>query len=187
MFVFQSHHLDGMFSQFHTPNSFYWLIPNMHFRNCPCTQLTRKAYLWKEGWGHYCRMRKKDYQCCQLSRMIRETPDFGPYLLVSGLESDSSRIIAKVAISCRLDFQTIKFQIFCVVWATVNMEHFLLINWTVYTCDLRRSKSKSIFGTNDVICRAIWRHLSLYPHQFSIFDDVGGWQPGVLGLYLYKN
>ena len=37
-----------------------------------------------------------------------------------------SRIIAKVAISCRLDFPTIKFQIFCVVWATVNMECFLI-------------------------------------------------------------
>ena len=54
-------------------------------------------------------------QCCQLSRIIRETPDFGPYLPVSRLESDISRIIAKVAISCRLDFPTIKFQMFCVV------------------------------------------------------------------------
>ena len=46
-------------------------------------------------------------QCCQLSRIIWETPDFGLYLLVSRLESDISRIIAKIAI-------------FCVVWATVG-------------------------------------------------------------------
>ena len=54
-------------------------------------------------------------QSCQLSRIIWETPDFGPYLLVSRLESCVSQIIAKVAISCRLNFPTIKFQIFCVV------------------------------------------------------------------------
>ena len=33
------------------------------------------------------------YHCCQLSRIIRETPDFGPYLPVSRLESKISRII----------------------------------------------------------------------------------------------
>ena len=48
-------------------------------------------------------------QCCQLSWIIRKTPDFGPYLPVAILESDISCIIAKVAISCRLDFPTIKF------------------------------------------------------------------------------
>ena len=46
--------------------------------------------------------------------------DFGPYIPVSRLEPDISRIIAKIAISCTLDFPTIKFQIFCVVWATVG-------------------------------------------------------------------
>ena len=44
-------------------------------------------------------------------------------------------------------------------------------------CHIRRSESKSIFGTNDVICRVIWPHLSFRPYQFSIFGDVGGWQP----------
>ena len=63
-------------------------------------------------------------QCCQLSWIIRKTPDFGPYLPVAILESDISWIIAKVAISCRLDFPTIKSHIFCVVWATVNVEYF---------------------------------------------------------------
>ena len=56
-----------------------------------------------------------EMQSCQLSRIIRETPDFRLYLPVSRLEFDISRIIAKVAISCRLDFPTINFQIFCVV------------------------------------------------------------------------
>ena len=42
---------------------------------------------------------------------------------------------------------------------------------------LRRSESMSIFGTNDVICRAIWRCLTSLPYQFSMFDDVVGWQP----------
>ena len=65
-------------------------------------------------------------QCGQLSRIMWETPEFGPYLLVSRLESDISQIIAKGAISCRLDFPTIKFEIFFIVWATVNMEHFLI-------------------------------------------------------------
>ena len=49
--------------------------------------------------------------CCQLSRIIWETPDFGLHLPVSRLESDVSRLITKVAISCRIDFPTIKFQI----------------------------------------------------------------------------
>ena len=40
-----------------------------------------------------------------------------------------------------------------------------------YTC---RSESTNIFGTNDVICRVIWCHLSFLTYHFSIFDDVGG-------------
>ena len=54
------------------------------------------------------------HQCRQLSRIIRKTPDFGPYLPVSRWESNISRIIVKIAISCTLDFLTIKFQILCV-------------------------------------------------------------------------
>ena len=45
-------------------------------------------------------------QGCQLSLIIRETPNFGPYLPVSRSESVISGIITKVAISCRLDFLT---------------------------------------------------------------------------------
>ena len=44
-------------------------------------------------------------------------------------------------------------------------------------CYLRRSESASICGTNEVICRAIWRHLSSLPYQFSIFGDLRSWQP----------
>ena len=40
-------------------------------------------------------------------------------------------------------------------------------------CYIRQSESTSIFGTNDVICRAVWRHLSFLPFQFAIFNDVG--------------
>ena len=47
----------------------------------------------------------KSMQFCQLSRIIRETPDFEPYLPVSRLESEISRIITKVChlISCGPD------------------------------------------------------------------------------------
>ena len=51
----------------------------------------------------------------QIGRLQEEFFDSGPYLPDSRLESDISRIIAKVAISCRLNFTTIKFQMFCVV------------------------------------------------------------------------
>ena len=48
----------------------------------------------------------------------------------------------------------------------------------MFICYIRRSESTSIFGTNDVICRAIWPYLTSLPYQFSIiFDDVGSWQP----------
>ena len=133
-------------------------------------------------------------QCCQLSRIIREIPDSGPYLPVSRLESDISQIITKIAISCTLDFPNINFQIFCVVWATAGTLTFpdkILVchcnlsnnvaKYELFMCYIRRSESTSIFGTNDVIFRVIWRHLSFRPYQFSLFDDVGGWQPCLFG------
>ena len=30
---------------------------------------------------------------------------------------------------------------------------------------------------NDVMCSALWRHLTPTPHQFLMFEDVGDWQP----------
>ena len=47
----------------------------------------------------------------------------------------------------------------------------------LFMCHIHRSESTSIFGTNNVICREIWLHLWFLPYQFSIFDDVGSWQP----------
>ena len=46
-----------------------------------------------------CCHRGKDHtctQCCQLSRIIQETPDFGPYLPASRLEYEISRILTDV-------------------------------------------------------------------------------------------
>ena len=144
------------------------------------SKITRK---FKQRWDHL---------RCQLSWIIWETPDFGPYLMVSRLESDISRIITKVAISCGLDFTTIKCQIFCLVWVTVNITfpHNFYCNvnnnvakYELFMCYIRWSESTSIFGSSDVICRAIWRHLSFLPFEFSIillFDDVGRWQPWIM-------
>ena len=36
------------------------------------------------------------------------------------------------------------------------------------------------FGTNDVMFHALWHHLLSLPCQFSISEDVGGWQPRTL-------
>ena len=36
------------------------------------------------------------------------------------------------------------------------------------------SFGRFFFVINDVMCRALWRHLSSLPHQFSIVGDVGG-------------
>ena len=38
----------------------------------------------------------EDDQCCQLCGIIRENPDFGPYLPVSRLEYEISRIFSEV-------------------------------------------------------------------------------------------
>ena len=107
-------------------------------------------------------------------QIIQETPDFVPYLPVSRLESDISWVIGKVAISCRLNFLTIKFQIFYFVWANVNMERFPIIqashcnlsnNVAKYELFMRYigwSESTNSFCTHDFICRAIWRH----PYHF---------------------
>ena len=41
------------------------------------------------------------------------------------------------------------------------------------------SKWTSKFCTNDITCHALWCYLSSLPYQFSIFEDVGGWQPWI--------
>ena len=37
------------------------------------------------------------------------------------------------------------------------------------------------FCTNDIMFHALWHHLSPLPYQFTIFEDVGGWQPWLRG------
>lgn len=39
-------------------------------------------------------------------------------------------------------------------------------------------ESTSIFCTNDVMWHRLWCHLQSLPYQFSVFKDMGGWQPG---------
>ena len=62
--------------------------------------------------------RDVQYQGCQLYRLIRETPDFEPFLPVSRVESE----FPKYAISCIFTFLTMKFQIFCVDWAIIPLK-----------------------------------------------------------------
>ena len=62
-------------------------------------------------------------QCCQLSQIIHDTPDFGLYLPVSRLEYEISKKIAEVChFFSRLDFLTMKFQLFCIVTAILMLE-----------------------------------------------------------------
>ena len=69
-------------------------------------------------------------QCCQLSRIIQETPDFGPYLPVSRLEYE---ILLKIAEFChflesRLSNNKISNILRCLSYfCTVNIESFLVI------------------------------------------------------------
>ena len=123
---------------------------------------------------HYC-------QYCQLSWIIQQTPDFGLYLPVSILESDTSRIIAKIAISCTLVFPTIKFQIFCIVWAAAGtFSHKFWYNMNCLCAIYIDDRINELFlaqKTSFVVWYDVIYHFFLY--QFSIFDDVGGggWQP----------
>ena len=65
-------------------------------------------------------------QCCQLSRINRETPDFGPYLLVLRLESETSRIVCHF-FKTGLSDNEISNNFCCLSYLTVNIEC-LLIN-----------------------------------------------------------
>ena len=97
-----------------------------------------------------------------------------------------SRIIGEVCYFFNsLDIPTMKFQLFCVLMLTANVSssnpvcHCNIIIWLVFARFVSsvipsRSESLSIFCTNDVMCRVLWRHLSFIPYQFSIFEDFGG-------------
>ena len=60
-----------------------------------------------------------------------------------------------------------------------GMPLYNVAKYELFMCVLCQLESTSIFGTNDVICRVILRHLSFFPspYEFSIFGAVGGWQP----------
>ena len=107
-------------------------------------------------------------QCCQLSWIIGETPDFGP--LASGLQTREWNLPDNHHKVChffsKLDFLTIKFQLFCVVWVililTLNISsstpvfHCYVIIWLVFGHFVSsqigwQSESMSIFCTYDVI------------------------------------
>ena len=106
----------------------------------------------------------------ELSRIIRETPDFGLCLPVSRLESEISLIINEV---CHF-LQTWHFNHkilniwHCLSYFTANMKRFLtnsgllscklsnnLASYGLFYGVLCRSESTIAFCTNDIMCRAI--------------------------------
>ena len=69
-------------------------------------------------------------QCCQLSRIIQETPDFGPYLPVSRLEYEISQIFT--LLYTRLSDNKLLDVLHCLSYFTVNIERFLVNFGMVY-------------------------------------------------------
>ena len=67
------------------------------------------------------------WQCCQLSQIIRETPDFELFLPVSRLESEISQIITQVFhfLYIRLSDDEISNILHCLSYFTVDIERFL--------------------------------------------------------------
>ena len=64
-------------------------------------------------------------------------PDFGPYLPISRLENEISRIITKGChFFSRLDFPTIKFQLFCIVWGILMLTSNVCSSTPVYCCNI---------------------------------------------------
>ena len=47
----------------------------------------------------------------------------------------------------------------------------------------KTSFSRIFFSTNDIMYCALWHRLLSLPYQFSIFEDVRGWQPWVMYIY----
>ena len=58
------------------------------------------------------------------------------------------------------------------IWCATVLLSVNVAKFELFVCYIRLSKSTSIFGSNDVICRAIWRYLSFLLYQLSVFDDV---------------
>ena len=119
-------------------------------------------------------------------------PDFGQYLPISRLENEISRIITKVChFFSRLDFPTIKFQLFCIVWGILMLTSNVcsstpvcccnIIIWLVFahlvSFEIHNSWTQWIvFAQMTSFAFVLWHHLPLH-YQFSIFKDVGSWQP----------
>ena len=115
----------------------------------------------------------------ELSRIIRETPDFGSCLPVSRLESETSLIINEVYHLLQTWHSNHKILNIwhCLSYFTANMERFLtnsgllscklsnnLASYGLFYGVLRRSVSTIAFCTNDIMCHAIWCHLLSLPY-----------------------
>ena len=81
----------------------------------------------EKSYKQTCSTQKIPVQGCQLSRIIRETPDFELFLPVSRLESEISRIIAEVChfLKIRLSDNEISNILRCFSYLTVNIERFV--------------------------------------------------------------
>lgn len=98
-----------------------------------------------------------------------ETPGFGPYFPVSSLESEIFGIITKIC--CFLWYlsfvQAAKYeQTVPVVHTLIRVNEFFFKKWH----HMASSQTKSY---------AFWHHLSSLACQFSMFEDLKGWQPCV--------
>ena len=106
----------------------------------------------------------------------------------------------RLPFSCRLDFPTINFEIFCVVCAilllksnissiNVGMVYYAVamyqeIRNNVKHCKFGTIGLTSMCCTNDVVYHAIWGHLSSLPYRFSIFEEVGVDSPVYSTVYI---
>ena len=121
------------------------------------------------------------WHCCQLSQIIRKTRDFGLYLPVSHRSlpfllvdstfqhnildiwryfsyiADVERFLINSVCHCNLSNNVASYQLFYGVYTSIRVNKYCLYKWC--------------------LGHAIWRHLWSLLSQFSIFEDVGGWQP----------
>ena len=127
--------------------------------------------------------------CCQLSRIIWETPDFRPYFPVPRLEYEISPIFTKVfhsVVDSTFRHWTFKY-LRCLSYFTVNIEPFLITFGMVYYAiamyaimwnitNLWRSSQWVFFAQRTSYTV---RYDIIY-HHFPInsqFEDVRGWRP----------
>ena len=80
-------------------------------------------------------------------------------------------ILRSLQFSCRLDFPTINLQVFRVVWAILLLTSSVSSKTLVWYI-----MPQIFFAQMTSYTGAIWHHLSSLAYQFSIFEDVVGWQ-----------